>query len=122
MQNKTKWMTWMGLGAVVVASAAGCGNKDADDPGGSSDKGVPSGIQSPVMDKGDDKAVTGTSVNTGNAMGNSANGGKMGNSASGGAMSNSANGGKMSGGAMNSKMKGQAVPKPMTGNSAMKKP
>lgn len=121
MQNKTKWMTWMGLGAVVVASAAGCGNKDADESGGSSDKGVPPAIQSPVMDKGDDKAVAGGS-GTGNgasgtgAMGNSAGGSKAGNSASGGKM----NGGKMSGGAMNSKMKGSAVPKPMTGNSAKK--
>lgn len=110
MQNKTKWMTWMGLGAVIVAGAAGCGNKDGDDAGGSSDAGVSPAIQSPVMDKADDKAVAGGT-----------DGGATGNGASGGSTGNGASGGKMSGGAMNNKMKGQAVPKPMTGNSATKK-
>ena len=66
MQNLTKWAKWLGAGAIIMASAAGCSGSDND-----ADDGVSPAIQSPVMEKQDDK-TTGSGV-IGNATGAAGN-------------------------------------------------
>ena len=63
MQNTLKWMKWIGAGAIVISSMAGCGGKK-DEGGAGSDDGVSPAIQSPVMDKQDDKAAAGSDAST----------------------------------------------------------
>jgi hypothetical protein len=63
MQNTLKWMKWIGAGAILISSMAGCGGKK-DEAGAGSDDGVSPAIQSPVMDKQDDKAAAGSDAST----------------------------------------------------------
>lgn len=74
MQNTWKWMKWMGAGAILMSSMAGCGGGDKADGGAGSDSGVSPAIQSPVMDKEDDKAVAGGDASTDTSTTGGANG------------------------------------------------
>lgn len=73
MKNSITWGKLLGT-AFIISLAAGCGNNAANEA-----DGTPDSIESPVMDKQDDKAIAGDSANaTGNATtdatGNSAMG------------------------------------------------
>jgi hypothetical protein len=95
MKNAVKWSTLFGVSSVMLMGLAGCGGNDGDAAGGNAaGDGVPNSIESPVMDKSDDKAVAGSDNSEGNAAtGNAATGNAaIGNTASGNTASGNAAG------------------------------
>ena len=110
MQKVSKWAMYAGLGAIALTGLAGC-NKGDDS---SADNSVSPSIQSPVMNKADDKSLAGSDAGTGSSTSNSTA------STSNSAMSNGATTAKKNGaaGGAGSKMSGagskSSVPAPNT--------
>jgi len=63
MQKVSKWAMYAGLGAIALTGLAGCNKGD----GSGTDNGVSPSIQSPVMNKADDRSLAGSDAGTGNS-------------------------------------------------------